>query len=73
MKKLHLPQTHIIGTIVGFCRLKKETEGIPHILLFFLVFIKNLLYLRYVLYQNLIAACAAANRAIGTRKGEQET
>ena len=23
--------------------------------------------------QNLIAACAAANRAIGTRKGEQET
>ena len=25
------------------------------------------------LNQNLIAACAAANRAIGTRKGEQET
>lgn len=27
----------------------------------------------FLLYQNLIAACAAANRAIGTRKGEQET
>ena len=27
----------------------------------------------YVLYLSLIAACAAASLAIGTRKGEQET
>ena len=48
-------------------RVKKQKTGsyLVHSLSFFLI--------SFLLYQNLIAACAAANRAIGTRKGEQET
>ena len=48
-------------------KLKKQKTGsyLVHSLSFFDInFLPN---------QNLIAACAAANRAIGTRKGEQET